>query len=603
MEQDPTQLIYIAVDRKVRDLMHVDRLYVALYNRSNRQVRFPCVTEGKSILPAGMPPWEERPCPQDGSLLDLVITHGVSLRFNISSQQILPKDLVLHGPVPRDLTYWPGVMPEEASWLGAPMQISTEWTGALVVEKFGRSGVYGDYEQRLVEMVARQGALALQNAWLMGRLEHQIRNLGTVSSMGADLIQQRSEQEILELVYQQITRLGVSTGNIFIALYDPPSTDGGAILRPMFVVQDSRRVDLSENSDWQPRLLKEGLAAQVIQTCQPVNLAIVGDEWSKFAEDERGDRPRSCIGVPMLSEAGVLGVIILRDFKQANAYSSDNEEVLLILATQAAAALQNQQLIERIQREQEQRVALEKLSVMASMAEDFAHRMNNLAGAIPVRIQKIRRLLQADRPTVSDIQHQLDKLEEGSQEILRAARLMRQEQDRSRKKEPVTLPTLIQIAASRAVVESPGTEQRVRIELSGVEPDLPEIVIERERLLGTLINVIKNGLDAIEGKGVIRLAARLVRKEGLRWMEIAVSDTGKGIPKEILPKIFDLFFSTKRNGMGYGLWRDKAFMREMRGDIDVRSEDGKGSTFILRFPIDAPLEPAPAASEPGRSQA
>jgi two-component system sensor histidine kinase AtoS len=71
-----------------------------------------------------------------------------------------------------------------------------------------------------------------------------------------------------------------------------------------------------------------------------------------------------------------------------------------------------------------------------------------------------------------------------------------------------------------------------------------------------------------------------------------VRDTGSGIPPETLPKIFDPFFTTKAEGTGLGLSISHGIVHDHRGTLEVRSEVGKGSTFTLTFPLDAPLDSA-----------
>ena len=69
-------------------------------------------------------------------------------------------------------------------------------------------------------------------------------------------------------------------------------------------------------------------------------------------------------------------------------------------------------------------------------------------------------------------------------------------------------------------------------------------------------------------------------------VDMIIEDTGVGIPTKELPKIFDVFYTTKESGLGLGLWRDRAFIKEIGGDIEVDSEEGEGSTFIIKIPIE-----------------
>lgn len=96
------------------------------------------------------------------------------------------------------------------------------------------------------------------------------------------------------------------------------------------------------------------------------------------------------------------------------------------------------------------------------------------------------------------------------------------------------------------------------------------------------LNLIKNSIEAMEGEGQIQISARVHDSN----VEIRFTDTGKGMPKEVLSRIFDPFFTTKggRKGYGLGLFVTHNIIKEHGGTIDVMSTPGHGSTFLIKFP-------------------
>ena len=112
--------------------------------------------------------------------------------------------------------------------------------------------------------------------------------------------------------------------------------------------------------------------------------------------------------------------------------------------------------------------------------------------------------------------------------------------------------------------------------------DIPLVKCYPQRLNQVFMNILVNAAQAIEAKGELRIQTRL--HDG--YAEIRISDTGMGIPKEILPKIFDPFFTTKDIGKGTGLGLNVAYniIQKRKGTIDVESEVGKGTTFTIRIP-------------------
>jgi signal transduction histidine kinase len=116
---------------------------------------------------------------------------------------------------------------------------------------------------------------------------------------------------------------------------------------------------------------------------------------------------------------------------------------------------------------------------------------------------------------------------------------------------------------------------------------IPLVKCYPQRLNQVFMNILVNAAQAIEDKVEIRITTRA--ENG--YVEIRISDTGKGIPPEVLPKIFDPFFTTKGVGKGTGLGLSMAYniIQRHKGTIDVESEVGKGATFIIRLQTDPDL--------------
>jgi two-component system, NtrC family, sensor histidine kinase HydH len=108
------------------------------------------------------------------------------------------------------------------------------------------------------------------------------------------------------------------------------------------------------------------------------------------------------------------------------------------------------------------------------------------------------------------------------------------------------------------------------------------IYIDHELMTQALLNLLQNGLDATIKGGSISL--RVFRKDTSLIFEI--KDSGSGIPSDKLDKVFDLYFTTKADGNGMGLAITQQIISQHRGNIEVHSEPGRGSTFSIRLPLD-----------------
>jgi len=118
--------------------------------------------------------------------------------------------------------------------------------------------------------------------------------------------------------------------------------------------------------------------------------------------------------------------------------------------------------------------------------------------------------------------------------------------------------------------------------VKALSPDLPEIVTNANQLSQVFVNLILNAIDAMQGDGTLTVTSFI------RDSHIAIQfhDTGTGIRKEDISKIFDPFYTTKEKGTGLGLAVSYNIIKKMNGLLTVESEAGKGTTFTIMLPVE-----------------
>lgn len=121
------------------------------------------------------------------------------------------------------------------------------------------------------------------------------------------------------------------------------------------------------------------------------------------------------------------------------------------------------------------------------------------------------------------------------------------------------------------------------------DPSLPRLSIDRDHLKQAVLNLVTNARQAMSAGGELLLRTR---KEGDQVV-LEVTDTGAGMTPEVLARCWELFFSTRKGGTGYGLPLTKRILEEHGGQIDVWSEPGRGTRFTMRIPIPAALPNSP----------
>jgi len=121
-----------------------------------------------------------------------------------------------------------------------------------------------------------------------------------------------------------------------------------------------------------------------------------------------------------------------------------------------------------------------------------------------------------------------------------------------------------------------------KIEIQNNLCDEPTVNVDANKIKRVFINLIKNAVDAMPNGGKITVGSRQVNGR----LEVSVSDTGRGISDEVLPKLFMPLFTTKAQGMGFGLAICKRIIEAHGGTITVKTVKEKGTTFTITFPVE-----------------
>ena len=230
----------------------------------------------------------------------------------------------------------------------------------------------------------------------------------------------------------------------------------------------------------------------------------------------------------------------------------------------------------------------ERLAMLGRVAAGVAHELNN---ALSVVLACAQLLLKRTDPQ-SDAYHDLGLIEKYADTCGRIAQdLRRLGRPLPLKRELVELHPLIEETLKPLDLNLASRKVHVKVIL---DPHLPPLSAD-PRLLGqALLNLITNAAEAMPEGGVLTVNARLRQKDSV---EIAVSDTGVGIAREHLSRIFEPFFTIKSSGegMGLGLTITSRIVQDHEGSLEVKSEVGRGSTFRILLPL---LEIPKSTSQP-----
>ena len=132
-----------------------------------------------------------------------------------------------------------------------------------------------------------------------------------------------------------------------------------------------------------------------------------------------------------------------------------------------------------------------------------------------------------------------------------------------------------------AAQHSGGKNIEKRLELAD---DLPPVYVDPKQIQQVFLNLFLNAVQAMQQGGVLTVQSALAEQDGAETVRVRVTDTGQGIPPQILEKIFTPFFTTKAQGTGLGLAISHRLIEQQGGRLSVESEDGKGTTFTVELP-------------------
>ena len=336
--------------------------------------------------------------------------------------------------------------------------------------------------------------------------------------------------------------------------------------------------------------LGEGIAGRVAATGKPVVAQDVGREqaFSDQFDRKTGFKTKSMICVPLIVRNRPVGALQVINKKGGKKFSQTDLELLTGMAQQIAVALENAKLYHRLQarfrltekelkKAQEKLIRTERLSAMANLVQGVAHEIRNPVMTIGGFARRIK--TKADCPEGIGRYAEIILEETGRLELLvqqvREFALM-QTADLKLNRIEAVIEEVYKQAEARA------THLGMQVDLQ-MEEDLPLLRLDCDQLAKALLHVVWNGLEAMAPGGTLEI--RVAKNE--KYLELSVTDTGRGIQEEHIDSVYDPFFTSKTRGAGLGLTMAHQIVMNHKGEIRIDSQEGRGTTVSIRLPVPA----------------
>ncbi len=304
---------------------------------------------------------------------------------------------------------------------------------------------------------------------------------------------------------------------------------------------------------------------------EPVDIDAAQEKWAEILrrchpEEFRKGGNRVC--VPMRVGEEIIGLMILGDRVSATRFTWQDFDLLKCIGDHIAAGLLNTRLSKKL-------LEAKELEAFQTMSAFFVHDLKNTANTLNLMLQNLpvhfddpafrADALRGITKTVAHINHLIGRLGSIRHEL---------------QIKPVVADLNELVAKSLA-----GWEEVAGIHLKKDLAPLPKVSFDPEQMLKVTTNLIFNAREAVPAaSGEVQIQTR--RQNG--WVVLAISDNGCGMSPEFLRRsLFRPFQTTKKNGLGIGMFQSKMIVEAHKGKIEVESETGKGTTFRVFLPLPA----------------
>jgi putative PEP-CTERM system histidine kinase len=300
----------------------------------------------------------------------------------------------------------------------------------------------------------------------------------------------------------------------------------------------------------------------------PVDIDASSETWAAALKQCHPDEFRSGgdrICVPLISGGQMLGMIILGDRVKGLPFSWQDFDLLKCVADSMAAGLRNMQLSQKL-------LQAGQLEAFQTMSAFFVHDLKNTISTLNLMLKNLpanfddpafrEDALRGISKTIAHINHLIQRLGQlrGTLQIKPAASDLNE----------------LVLSALDTMEATP------QINLIKNLHPLPKIPLDQEQMLKVVTNLIFNAREAVSTTGEVRIET----SQNNGWAVLSVSDNGCGMdPKFLNHSLFRPFQTTKKNGLGIGLFQSKMIVEAHQGRIQVESQPHKGTTFRIILPI------------------
>ncbi|MCW4052740.1 MAG: GAF domain-containing protein [Candidatus Bathyarchaeota archaeon] len=506
-----------------------------------------------------------------------------------------------------------GAIPSIRSELAVPVEIENSTWGVLNVESY-RKGAFDENDVTLLQILASHAATAISNLQKRFELRKRSNQLTLLMRSSTKMISSTDLQQRLQTIAEAIRDLGwrrvvISVRNENLDINNPEDIVTAGLTEEGIEFLWKNK---TPGSVWQDRFGSSYKRFKIggfyyLPWSDPWVRKRFSDNTvpSELALQEMVDwDPQDLLYAPLrLADGRIVGVLSIDDPIDGRLPTKDSLASLELFIHQAAVAIENCQLINslndareelkaeaalleskvekrtrELKKSQEQLIRTQRLAAIGELASMVGHDLRNPLTAIAGATYYLKAKL-GPKTTVKTI----EMLELIEKEIGYSNKIVSDLLDYS-----TEMQLEITETTPKTIINEALSSMRIpcNIHLANSARNSPRIRIDVDKMKRVFINIFKNALDSMPEGGKLAIGSRLIGDH----LEITVTDSGSGMSKDVLKKIWAPLFTTKAKGMGLGLPICKRIVEAHEGKICTESIVGKGTIFTVNLPIKAKAE-------------
>jgi signal transduction histidine kinase len=452
------------------------------------------------------------------------------------------------------------------SELAVPMELMGNVIGVVNCDS-DRLDAFSEQDLAFLSLLTNEASKAVGRIWLLRQLRSKAAQLEALVRAAQGLARERDEPGISQdLARHTRGLLGVRACAYYKIVDDVlllKHLDGdlsGSELAPSIAVNQTS-------------------LGTVVGRGRPVVVPLAGKtEEHLFTKLSEPVASSSLLAVPVRYEDDTFGVLMCVAMG-AYRFSDDDKHLVTALSSFGASSIQNSRLYAKVFTVEEGLRRSERLTALGLLSAEVAHEIRNPLTVMKLLSDTLSQGMAPDDPKVEDLDVMREKIAHMEGVVSRVLGMSKAQSGAFR------------VVDLRKATDNAVLLLRLKLQQLGVKVEvhgdqvIPAVEGNPGQIQQVFLNLMMNGVQAMNGGGLLSLHLGVEPGAQGEVVVVRITDTGTGIPQEILPKIFDSFFTSREDGTGLGLAIVKRIMRDHRGDIIVESTGPGGTTFKFWFPV------------------